>query len=141
VSDEPAPDRPDRRWPLLGGVLIFQLKLAVDAVRDLVLSPLSLVAALLDLVTGTERERLYFERVLAVGRATDRWIDLFGAEAEASAKPPGFDRIVERVEALVVEQYERGGVTAQAKAAIDRSLDRLSRRGDAPSPPPDDDAP
>lgn len=146
MPDEPAPDRPDRRWELLGGVLTFQLKLLVDALRDVVLSPLSLLAALLDLVTGTDRERLHFERVLAVGRATDRWIDLFGAEAAASAETPGLDRIVARVEALVVEQYERGGVTAQAKAAIDRSLDALSRRPDAAStsapraPAPGEDA-
>jgi hypothetical protein len=34
-----------------------------------------------------------------------------------------------------VEQYERGGITAQAKDAIDRSLDRLSGRR-----PPNDPA-
>jgi hypothetical protein len=35
--------------------------------------------------------------------------------------------IVARFERAVVEQYQRGGVTASAKAAIDRSLDGLNR--------------
>jgi len=125
VSEDPAPDR---RWQLLRDLLVFQLKLGVDALRDVVLSPLSIGAALLDLVTGTDRETLYFEQVLGVGRESERWINLFGGAAEPSAEPPGIDRLVERVEALVVDQYERGGITAQAKAAIDRSLDALSTR-------------
>jgi hypothetical protein len=118
---------PDRRWRLLRDVLVFQVKLAMDALRDVVLSPLSLGAALLDLATGTERDPSWFERVLATGRRTERWIDLFGA-ARGGEEPPGIDRLVARVEALVVEHYERGGMTAQAKDAIDRSLDAVARR-------------
>jgi hypothetical protein len=116
----------DRRWSLLRDVLVFQLKLGVDALRDVLLSPLSLLAAALDLVRGTDRERLHFHELLALGRRSEGWIDLFGAAH--GGDDPGLDRVVARVEKLVVEQYERGGITAQAKDAIDRSLDRLSGR-------------
>ena len=36
------------------------------------------------------------------------------------------DSVVARLENLIVEQYERGGMTAAAKDAIDRSLDAFS---------------
>ena len=38
------------------------------------------------------------------------------------------DSLVAQVERLMVDQYERGGVTASAKQAIDRSLDAISRK-------------
>jgi len=80
-----------------------------------------------DLATGADREPLWFDEVLAAGRRTERWIDLFGARA--GEREPGLDRWVERMEHLVVEPDERGGMTAQAKAAIDRSLDALAAKG------------
>jgi hypothetical protein len=136
MPEESAPEAGDRRWHLLRNVLVFQMKLAVDALRDFVLSPLSLGAALLDLATGTDREPLYFEQILALGRRSEGWINLFGREPDAGvARNPGIDRLVERMESLVIEQYERGGITAQAKAAIDRSLDAVAT-GRRPEPPP-----
>lgn len=140
MESGPEPEAPDGRWTLIRDVLVFQLKLGVDAVRDLVLSPVSLLAALLDLVGGG-RERPLFYQVLLVGRRSEAWIDLFGAgdRVEPERPPHGgegahLDRVLERVEALIVDQYERGGVTAQAKHTIDRSLDALARK----RPPPSD---
>jgi hypothetical protein len=40
------------------------------------------------------------------------------------------DAVIGRLERLLVEHYERGGVTASAKAAIDRSLDAIARTRD-----------
>lgn len=132
---------PPTRWEILRDVLSFQVKLAVDALRDVFLSPVSLVAALLDVVSG-DRERPYFYEVLVAGRKTEAFINLFGdAERieprhEATGEERrSIDRVVRRVEALVVEQYERGGVTAQAKDAIDRSLDSLASRRGGGHPP------
>ena len=144
MANEPEAEAPDERWTLIRDVLVFQLKLAVDAVRDVVLSPISLGAAVLDLLTGADRERPFFYQVLLAGRRTEGWIDLFGAgdriEPERpprSAEEARIDRVVERVEALLVDQVERGGVTAQAKDTIDRSLDALVRKR---PPPPEGDA-
>ena len=144
---EPDPRPTGDRWQLLRDVLVFQVKLGVDALRDVVLSPVSLVAAAVDLL-GRDRARPLFYRVLAEGRRSEGWINLFGeADRIAPREPaphgegPGIDRMVRRVEALVVEQYERGGITAQAKTAIDRSLDTLARTRGASRPPPEADEP
>jgi hypothetical protein len=68
----------------------------------------------------------------AEGRRSEDWIDLFGGFADAPRKgrraPQAVDDLVSQVEAMLAEHSERGGVTASAKEAIDRSLDRITRR-------------
>lgn len=126
-----------RRWHLIRDLAVFQLKLGLDALRDLVLSPVSLIAALVDLVFGGGQGARNFYAVLAAGRRTEAWINLFGeldraeprADAAEAAERASVDAIVDRMERLLVEQYERGGVTASAKTAIDRGLDAIGRRG------------
>ncbi len=129
--EAPAPEVPDR-WEFLRDVLVFQLKLFLDAARDLVLSPVSIVAGVIDLVSGDEPPGRYFYRLLAFGGRTDTWINLFGKSGRPE-EPGGdesdtIDSLVAQVERLMVDQYERGGVTASAKQAIDRSLDAISRK-------------
>ncbi len=58
-------------------LLVFQLKLAADAVRDLVMSPVSIVMFLLDLLLRPPAQQSYHARMLRFGRQTDRWIRLF----------------------------------------------------------------
>ena len=57
--------------------LLFQFKLYVDALRDLVLSALSLFAFILDVVLMDEREESLFEKVLGMGRGSEQAISLF----------------------------------------------------------------
>ena len=125
---------PPTRWALIRDIAVFQLRLVIDAARDVVMSPISLGAGLFDLVTGGDRPGDLFYRVLRAGRQTERFINLFGEaervgpHADEPEDAASIDQIVERVERMIVEQYERGGVTASAKSAIDRSLDALPRR-------------
>lgn len=130
-SETPAREVPDR-WEFLRDVLVFQLKLFLDAVRDLLLSPVSIIAGVIDLISGDEPPGRYFYRLLAFGGRTETWINLFGirgrAEAPGGDESATIDALVAQVEHLVVDQYERGGVTASAKQAIDRSLDAISRK-------------
>ena len=127
-----APTDAPTRWQLIRDLAVFQLKLVIDALRDVVLSAISLVAGVVDLVRGGETPGRYFYDVLLAGRRSEAWINLWG-EADRVAPRPGdaesasLDAMLERVEQLLVEQVERGGVTAAAKAAIDRSLDTISR--------------
>jgi hypothetical protein len=64
-------------------------------------------------------------------RVAPRSADAAGTESAS------IDAVVARFERMIVEQYERGGVTASAKAAIDRSIDALSQaRPRRPGEPP-----
>lgn len=68
---------PGRFWPQFRRFLIFQFKLYLDAFRDFVLSFLSFWAFLLDVITQSHGEGSHFERVLKLGRRTERAINLF----------------------------------------------------------------
>jgi hypothetical protein len=125
-TERESPDT-ESRWDLIRDLLTFQLKLAVDAFRDVVLVPVSLAAGVLDLVTGGERPGERFYAVIRMGRRTERWINLFGAVEDPEEHDlASLDALVGQVERRVVEQVAHGGMTASAKQAIDRSLDRLS---------------
>jgi hypothetical protein len=106
--------------------------LAQYAVRDLVLSPVSIVAGVIDLISGDEPPGRHFYRLVAFGGRTDAWINLFGMPGRPE-EPDGdesvtIDSLVAQVERLMVDQYERGGITASAKQAIDRTLNAISRK-------------
>ena len=58
-------------------VLVFQLKLAADAARDFLLSPLSLLAFALDAVRKPPVDRSLYLRLMLLGRRSDRFINLF----------------------------------------------------------------
>lgn len=107
----------------MGQVLRFQVKLLVDGLRDLVMSPISLAAALIGLVAHPDRPGRLFEQVLDFGRQTEDWINLFGRPQEE----PGIDELFGKLERQLESQYDSGGVTRAAKHTVDASLDRLHR--------------
>ncbi|MEX2470022.1 MAG: hypothetical protein WD396_09720 [Pseudohongiellaceae bacterium] len=100
MSNKPTPGVPARKtarfWPQLRRFLIFQLKLYVDAFRDLALSLLSVPAFVLDVVLQSHGPGSYFERVLQLGRRSERMINLF--EQHDPAAEPGVDRVIEEME-------------------------------------------
>ena len=122
------------RWTLIRDIAVFQMKLIVDGLRDLILLPVSLVAGLISLMKGGTELGSEFYDLLRVGRRSEHWINLFGAaeRMHGSSKLEEFfpaddiDEIVSRVESFVVDEYNKGGVTAQAKKRFDQALDRLS---------------
>ena len=61
-----------------------------------------------------------------LGARFDEWLNLFGEHDEN--EEPGIDEQFGKLEQLLVDEYKRGGVTAQAKQAIDRALDTLQEK-------------
>lgn len=140
------PEKPEMQpelWMLIRDVAVLQVKLIVDGLRDLLLVPASLIAGVISIakvkdgVPGTE-----FYELVGVGKRSEQWINLFGALKNA---PPGvvpdevsgdtdIDDIVSRVEAFVVDEYRRGGVTAQARDSVQQAMEKMRRR--RPKPPP-----
>lgn len=121
------------RGELARDALLLQGKLLLDGFRDLVLLPVSIIAVLIDLVTGEEPAGRRFYGVVQLGRRSEHWINLFGAadrsphenrwaHSEASGK---LDDLVEQVEKVVKDQYAEGGVTGSARSALNRALNVL----------------
>jgi hypothetical protein len=70
-------------------LLIFQMKLWMDGAKDIVLAPVSLGAAALDLLLGPGRNGPRMYRVLRMGERFDLWLNLFGAAKGAGRHPDG----------------------------------------------------
>lgn len=139
------------RWQTLKKLVFFQLKLTFDALRDLLLSPVSVLCFLLDFIFGTTNAGT-FDRLMAFGRQTDRWINLFGQHdapptqqpsASTQSKPaaplavtnPNADHWFEQIDTLLQEQQRLGGMSTGARAALDGYLAKLPSKDalDTPS--------
>ena len=132
MKDVPeTPQKTNVRWNLARDIAVFQAKLLVDGLRDLVLVPASLIAGLMSLLSGDDGQPgTQFYRLLGVGKHSERWINLFGAlrNAPPDLKHPApfpdadIDEIVGKIEDFVVDEEKRGGMTAQARKRLERAL-------------------
>ena len=83
-------------------VAYFQLKLLLDTARDLILSPVSLGAALLDFMLSKHQPPRYFHAVLRLGERSEEWIDLWSAGRSArSSQHSNVDALLAHVEAVI----------------------------------------
>jgi len=93
----------------------FQLKLALDALRDLLFSPVSFVAFFLDVLFRPERSRSFTHRLMALGRRSDRLINLF--EEYSDAGDYTVDRTFAEVESAVLRAAEQRGAGSSGPGA------------------------
>lgn len=90
------------RRSLIRDVAFFQFKLVLDTLRDLVLSPLSLAAALIDFLLSGYQPPRYFYAVLRLGERSEEWIDLWSAGRDArSREHMNVDALLAHVETVV----------------------------------------
>jgi hypothetical protein len=102
--------------------LIFQLKLVVDGVKDLLVFHVSIGAILLDIISGRGRRPRLFYSVLRMSEKFDLWINLHGVverleeddgdDGLFGASEAGSDSLLGQIEQLV-----RGGDTPRAGRA------------------------
>ena len=127
---------PTDRRTLVRDIAILQVKLVVDGLRDFILVPVSLVAGIVSLVKSGDEPATEFYDLLKMGRRSERWINLFGAaervhgpaNEDEQLLPEDIDALVSRVESFVVDEYQKGGVTKQAKDQVDKALNKLHKR-------------
>lgn len=97
---------------LLRDLAIFQMKLVLDGLKDIVLAPLSIIAAGLDLVFPGEHHGHRFYGVMRLGEKFDRFLNLFAAAERAAASDEGLfgdrrtdmDSMLGRIESVLVKQ-------------------------------------
>jgi hypothetical protein len=116
---------------------VFQFKLIVNGLLDLVLLPASLVVGLISLIGPGPKSGSEFYEFMRIGRRGERWINLFGAverrhgptaqDQEITAKD--LDALVSRVESFVLDEYRNRAITAQTKQRLDAALRSLQNPG------------
>ncbi len=116
--------RGHRRFALAYEVLLFQFKLLADGLRDVLLSPLSIGAAILGMLAGGDEPDVYFRRLQRLGRRSETWINLFGRHRHG----PSADQLAAPLKDKLSNEYRRGGWLASSANRINAALDRANRR-------------
>jgi hypothetical protein len=80
------------RQVTLRDFMIFQLKLALDGLKDLVIFNVSIFAMVVDFFSGREERPRWFYSVVRASERFDRWLDLHGAmeRIDAGQSDDGF---------------------------------------------------
>jgi len=95
---------------LLVHALILQLKLLGDGLRDAMLVPVSLAAALGGVLFRTADPWLWYREVLLWGRASDHWLDLF--DSHRHQPDPDFDDLMQSTRTRLQQDQEASESTA-----------------------------
>lgn len=125
--------------------VVFQVKLALDGVKDAVLMSLSVIAIVIDMVAGGGRRPRRFYAVIRLGSRFDRWLRLHSAKGFADtgerlwpdlpgSGPEGrgrrmlgsdADTLIERVEDLARRESK------SVERWLDDVIERQGKRRDA----------
>lgn len=117
------------REPLIRGVLMLAPKLLLGAGRDLVLIPLAVSAAALDLAMLRRQPPRYFRRVLQFGEQTDQWIDMWSGARDAQAGPrENVDALLARVEEVVRDPQTGARKARVLKRWAERQVSRARKQ-------------
>jgi len=113
-----------KRSELVRNTIVFQLKLMADGFRDLVLIPVSLVAAVIGLLRGGDDPEREFEQVIEIGRQSEQWINLFGNHDVPADSHMGtsIDVVISKVEGSLKQQYEAGKADKNTQAESDETV-------------------
>ena len=125
----------ETRWRLVRDVVVFQIKLGMEAVLDLTLIPVSLAAAAMDFLLGNWRRPRWFHAVLRFGERCEHRIDLWRVAT------PGMDAPQSEVDAVMrsIETLIRNPRTGADKVRELRrwAATKLAPSGDGEPQPPD----
>jgi hypothetical protein len=135
IENEPleSPPHHDTRVRLVVEVVLFQLKLAADGIRDLLLMPVSIIAAIAGLVAGGEHPEMYFRKVQNFGRKSEHWLNLFGHRRRGNTA----DELVRPLEETLLAQIRSGGRLDRGAKQINQILDNVNekqKRTNRPAP-------
>ena len=100
---------------------VFQLKLLGDGLRDIFLSPLSIIAGLAGIIIHPSKPDYYLRKLMYFGHKTDRWLNLFGTYGRhPTSTDATSDTYVKEVEAMLVKEYQKSGVAKVVKEGTEK---------------------
>jgi len=138
--EEPQDTNPERdpRHVFLRDAVVFHGKLMLDGFRDVILFPVALITALVDLIRPDDTPGRRFYDVLHFARETEQWIDLFEAadRAPATDRPrpnidgPRLDEFIDDVEKKLRAGHEKGELSASAIEIVEQMLEAARKAMD-----------
>lgn len=131
-SEAGVPMKLNQKSVMLRDLVIFQVKLFLDGVKDLVLMPLSLGAFLLDILPqSSARTGRNFYAVMRAGERFDLWLNLYDATRKVDPGRDGLfgeslagaNNLIGQVEQAVRQTVEVGKETVEAMQQKRKSED------------------
>jgi len=116
------------RNQLIRDVLLLQVKLLIGAARDLAVVPVTLAAALLDLILSKSQAPRFFHQVLRMGERSDQWIDVWSAARHESEQRGPVDSILASVEEVVRDPKVGAHRARVLKRWAERQMGRARQR-------------
>jgi hypothetical protein len=110
-------------------LVFFQLKLLVDTLRDFILSPVSIAAALVDFMLSKFQPPRYFHAVLRFGERSEEWIDLWSAGRTSRHRHgANVDSLLTHVEEIVTDPKSGARRARVLKRWAERQLSGARKR-------------
>ncbi len=117
------------RKTLIRDVVILQFKLLIGAARDLAVVPVTLGAALLDLILSKQQAPRFFHHVLRLGEQSERWIDTWSAGRQDEEPQRGnVDALLASVEEVVRDPKVGAHRARVLKRWAERQVTRARQR-------------
>jgi hypothetical protein len=133
-----------KRRPLIWQAIIFQLKLGLDALRDVLMSPISIILVITDIVMANNHQQSYFIRLMRLGKKSDHWINLFGVDLAQTkdqdvqvASDNNVDHWFRKIEEVIKEQQIDGKLSPSGKEKIQKYFRRINQSWDKPQGKPE----
>ena len=124
AAPPPAEPRETSRLRLVLDVFVFQFKLAADGIRDVLLSPLSIISAVMGLVAGGDDPYRYFRQLLRLGRRSEVWINLFGYRKHSGTS----DELIAPIREKVMTEAQANPWLSKASDGLNRKLDSVGEK-------------
>jgi hypothetical protein len=125
--------------PLIRQAIVFQLKLGLDALRDVLMSPVSIILVLTDIVMANNHQQSYFIRLMRLGKKSDNWINLFGVDLTNTedrdnevASDSNVDDWFTKIEEVIKEQQVDGKLSQSGKEKLQKYFKRINQSSDKP---------
>ena len=118
-------DKPKTRGQLLRQILVFQFKLAMDGLRDLLLRPISIVAPIEGIHPKHPDPSRYFNRPLKLGHRSDQWINLFNTHTQYYDSSTA-DDFVREAESIMRSELEKSGVMPRVNRPVEKTENQPS---------------
>ena len=97
------------RWKLARDLGVFELKLALDGLKDIILAPLALAAVVADMVMPAESRGVFLRAVIGIGEGFERWLNLYGLKRREGVQTildeGGSDVIVDYLESKTLDLH------------------------------------
>ncbi|ACV25912.1 hypothetical protein [Kangiella koreensis] len=113
-------------WDRTRELILLQVKLGIDAIRDFVLIPVALFCYILDFGERDKSKPSYWDRLMAWGRRSDHHINLFKHRRSYKKGYMTIDDAMNIVEETIRKEVKNGDYSEQV---VNKVKDKFKNRG------------